>query len=56
MQSFGLFKITKRNEEDINQRPNRLRDNILATPSKIYIEVPSATALLEETININQIY
>ena len=33
MQAIGFFKITKRNEEDVNQRPNRLRDKTPATLS-----------------------
>ena len=33
MQPIGFFKITKRNEEDFNQRPNRLREKTPATLS-----------------------
>ena len=43
----------RRNEEDIIQRPKRLREESPATPSEILIEVPSTTTLVEETVNIN---
>lgn len=52
-QSANVFKVTRKNEDDINQRPKRLRKETPPTPSEIIIETPSTAILVEETVNIN---
>lgn len=50
-----IFKVTRRNEEDIIQHPKRLSvDNPTTTSANISKATASSTAtLVEETININ---
>ena len=52
-QSANFFKTTtRRNEEDINQRPKRLRvEN--PTTTDILIDAPSTSTLVEENVNNN---
>ena len=53
-QSANFFKVRKITEEYINQRPERLSEETLATPSEILIEAPSkATLVKDKTVNIN---
>ena len=47
------FKVRRKNEEEINQRPKRLRKETPAIPSEILTETPSTAMLVEETVNFN---
>ena len=47
-----LFKITRRPEEDINQRPKRLRKEDNTAPA-ILVDVPSTVTLTEENLEVN---
>ena len=47
------FKDRRKNEEEINQRPKRLRKETPAIPSEILTETPSTAILVEETVNFN---
>ena len=50
--SASFLKVTRRTEEDINQRPKKLRKEDNTTPA-ILVDVPSITTLTEETLEVN---
>ena len=50
--SVNFFKVTGRTEEEINQRPKRLREESNATPD-IFVETPSTATLVEASCTIN---
>ena len=50
--SASSFKVTRRTEEDINQRPNRLHEEDNTTPA-ILVDAPSTATLTEEILEVN---
>ena len=50
--SASFFKVTRRTEEDINQRPKRLCEEDNTTPA-ILVDAPSTSALTEEILEVN---
>ena len=50
--SANFFKATGRLEEDMNQRPKRLREESNASPD-IFVETPSTGTLIEESSTVN---
>ena len=50
--SANFFKVTGRVKEDINQRPERLREESNPSP-EIFTETPSAATLVEESNTVN---
>ena len=50
--SASFFKVTRRTEEDINQRPKRLREEDNTTPA-ILVDAPSTATLTEEILEVN---
>ena len=48
----SFFKVTRRTEEDINQRPKRLREEDNTTPA-ILVDTSSTTTLTEEILEVN---
>ena len=50
--SASFFKVTRRTEEDINQRAKRLREEDNTTPV-ILVDVPSSATLTEESLEVN---
>ena len=50
--SANFFKVTGRLEEEINQRPKRLREENNPLP-EIFIETPSTATLIEESNTVN---
>ena len=50
--SANFFKVTGRLEEEINQRPKRLREENNPLP-EIFIETPSTATLIEEANTAN---
>ena len=51
-QSANFFKTTRRNEEEINQRPKRFRAENPST-AEIVVDAPSTSTLVEENVNLN---
>ena len=49
--SVNFFKVTERLEEEINQRPKRLREENNPSPD-IFVETPSAATLVEESSTV----
>ena len=50
--SANFFKVTGRPEEEINQRPKRLREENNPSP-EIFVETPSTATLVEESSTVN---
>ena len=50
--SASFFEVTRRTEEDINQRPKRLREEDNTTPA-ILVDAPSTVTLTEEILEVN---
>ena len=50
--SAKFFKVTGRLEEEINQRPKRLREENNPSPD-IFVETPSTATLVEESSTVN---
>ena len=50
--SASFFKVTRRTEEDINQRPKRLCEEDNTTPA-ILVDAPSTAILTEENLELN---
>ena len=50
--SASFFKVTRRTEEDVNQRHKRLREEDNTTPA-ILVDVRSTATLTEENIEVN---
>ena len=50
--STSLFKVTRRTEKEINQRPKRLCEEDNTAPA-ILTDVPSTATLTEETLEVN---
>ena len=50
--SASFFKVTRRTEEDVNQRRKRLREEDNTTPA-ILVDVRSTATLTEENIEVN---
>ena len=48
----NYFKVTGRLEEEINQRPKRLREENNPSPD-IFVETPSTATLVEESSTVN---
>ena len=50
--SASFFKVTRRTEEDVNQRPKTLCEEDNTTPA-ILVDVPSTVMLTEENFEVN---
>ena len=50
--SASFFKVTRRTEEDINQRPKRLREEDNTGPA-VLVDVASTATLTEENLEVN---
>ena len=50
--SASFFKVTRRTEEDINQKPKRLRKEDNNTPA-ILVDVPFTSTLTKENLEVN---
>ena len=50
--SANFFEVTGRPEEEINQRPKRLREENNPSP-EIFVETPSTATLVEESSTVN---
>ena len=50
--SASFFKVDRRTEEDINQRPKRLREEDSTTPA-VLVDAPSTATLTEEILEVN---
>ena len=53
--SASFFKVTRRTEEDINQRPKRLREEDSTAPA-IHVDVASTATLTEKKRELIIIY